>query len=50
MFVDRMDNYIQLQEALGNTLFRDNDTVKVMTFLNNVTTVLVLPYSFIIAV
>jgi hypothetical protein len=37
MFVDRMDNYFQLQEALGNTLFRDNDTVKVMTFLNNVT-------------
>lgn len=36
MFVDRMDSYFQLQEALGNTLFKDN-TVKVLTFLNNVT-------------
>jgi hypothetical protein len=37
MFVDRMDSYFQLQEALGNTLFKDNETVKVLTFLNNVT-------------
>jgi len=36
MFVDRMDSYFQLQEVLGNTLFKDN-TAKVLTFLNNVT-------------
>ena len=36
MFVDRMDSYFQLQEVLGNTLFKDN-AVKVLTFLNNVT-------------
>jgi hypothetical protein len=36
MFIDRMNNYCELQSALGNKTF-DNEKVKVITFLNNVT-------------